>query len=134
MLHRTARRTGYPRSASPRTGYLSGLNRDAQGRVQEVRLPHDNVYSEPAEGDYVSVEMLLSMVTGASKMEPPTQQPASSSSDVVVVEENAASVEAPDLGELEALRRVDPHEHRLPATENNWMDETHELVDEAGLD
>ena len=47
--------------------------RDAPDRVQEVRLPHDNVYPDPAEGDYVEVEMLLSMVTGVSKMEPPAE-------------------------------------------------------------
>ena len=47
--------------------------RDAPDRVQEVRLPHDVVYPSPAEGDYVSVEMLLSMVTGVSKIEAPSQ-------------------------------------------------------------
>jgi hypothetical protein len=52
--------------------YLS--YRDAPDRVQEIRLPHDNVYAEPAEGDYVEVEMLLSMVTAVSKKEPPVAQ------------------------------------------------------------
>ena len=35
--------------------------------VQEVRLPHDVVYDAPADGDRVSVESILSMVTGVSK-------------------------------------------------------------------
>ena len=45
---------------------------DAPGRVQEVRLPHENVYPEPAEGDRVAVEMLLSMITGVTRLESPS--------------------------------------------------------------
>jgi hypothetical protein len=44
---------------------------DAPGRYQEVRLPNDVVYAEPAEGDRVEVEMLLSMVTAVRKLEAP---------------------------------------------------------------
>ena len=35
--------------------------------VNEVRLAHDVVYASPAEGDLVSVEKLLSIVTGVTK-------------------------------------------------------------------
>ena len=35
--------------------------------VNEVRLAHDVVYASPAEGDLVSVEKLLSIVTGITK-------------------------------------------------------------------
>jgi hypothetical protein len=38
--------------------------------VNEVRLAHDVVYASPAEGDLVSVEKLLSIVTGVTKKEP----------------------------------------------------------------
>jgi hypothetical protein len=44
---------------------------DAPGRYQEVRLPNDVVYPEPAEGDRVAVDMLLSMVTAVRKIEAP---------------------------------------------------------------
>ena len=42
---------------------------DAPGRAQEVRLPNEQVYPNPAEGDRVEVEALLSMVTGLRKVE-----------------------------------------------------------------
>ena len=47
--------------------FLSYL--DAPERMQEVRLSHDMVYSEPADGDPVTVETLLSMVTEVRKRE-----------------------------------------------------------------
>ena len=42
---------------------------DAPGKFQEVRLPNDVVYTEPAAGDRVAVDQLLSMVTGVRKLE-----------------------------------------------------------------
>ena len=36
---------------------------DSPESVREVRLPHDVVYSSPTEGDRVSVEAILSVVT-----------------------------------------------------------------------
>ena len=38
--------------------------------VSEVRLAHDVVYPSPAEGDLVTVEKLLSIVTAVKKKEP----------------------------------------------------------------
>ena len=38
--------------------------------VNEVRLAHDVVYASPAEGDVVTVEKLMSIVTGVKKKEP----------------------------------------------------------------
>ena len=38
--------------------------------VNEVRLAHDVVYPSPAEGDVVTVEKLLSIVTAVKKKEP----------------------------------------------------------------
>ncbi|HLF78858.1 MAG TPA: hypothetical protein VJB57_15370 [Dehalococcoidia bacterium] len=40
---------------------------DAPETVREVRLAHDAVYPSPADGDQVSVETLLSMVTEVRK-------------------------------------------------------------------
>jgi hypothetical protein len=40
---------------------------DSPDMVTEVRLAHDVVYASPAEGDLVSVEKLLSIVTGVTK-------------------------------------------------------------------
>jgi hypothetical protein len=40
---------------------------DAPDSIREVRLPHDAVYPSPSEGDLVSVEALLSMVTEVRK-------------------------------------------------------------------
>ena len=40
---------------------------DAPEMVREVRLPHDAVYATPEDGDEVSVETLLSMVTEVRK-------------------------------------------------------------------
>ncbi len=40
---------------------------DTPELVHEVRLAHDMVYPDPAEGDTVTVEKLLSMVTGVKK-------------------------------------------------------------------
>jgi hypothetical protein len=45
--------------------FLSYLDRPDM--VSEVRLAHDVVYPSPADGDQVTVENLLSMVTGISK-------------------------------------------------------------------
>ena len=43
-------------------------------RVQEGAPPLTTTFTpRPAEGDYVSVEVLLSMVTGVREVEPPTQ-------------------------------------------------------------
>jgi hypothetical protein len=42
---------------------------DTPDRVNEVRLSHDVVYASPVEGDRVSVESLLSVVTGVKKRE-----------------------------------------------------------------
>jgi hypothetical protein len=43
---------------------------DTPDRINEVRLAHDMVYAEPAEGDSVKVEALLSVVTGIARREP----------------------------------------------------------------
>jgi hypothetical protein len=40
---------------------------DAPDTVQEVRLAHDAVYASPTDGDEVTVETLLSMVTEVRK-------------------------------------------------------------------
>lgn len=40
---------------------------DTPDMVHEVRLAHDVVYPEPAEGDAVTVEKLLSIVTAVKK-------------------------------------------------------------------
>jgi hypothetical protein len=40
---------------------------DAPDTLREVRLPHDAVYESPADGDLVSVESILSMVTEVRK-------------------------------------------------------------------
>lgn len=40
---------------------------DTPDRIQEVRLPHDAVYPSPADGDRVTVEMLMTMVTQVKK-------------------------------------------------------------------
>jgi len=45
--------------------FLSYL--DAPDSISEVRLAHDMVYASPADGDEVTVESLLTMVTGISK-------------------------------------------------------------------
>jgi hypothetical protein len=42
---------------------------EAPNQVHQVRLSHDMVYSSPQEGDRVSVETLLSMVTEVRKSE-----------------------------------------------------------------
>ena len=42
---------------------------DAPDRLHEARLAHDAVYDTPAEGDEVTVEMLLSMITEVRKKE-----------------------------------------------------------------
>jgi hypothetical protein len=39
-------------------------------QVNEVRLAHDVVYPSPVEGDVVTVEKLLSIVTAVKKKEP----------------------------------------------------------------
>ena len=38
--------------------------------INEVRLAHDVVYASPAEGDVVTVERLLSIVTSVKKKDP----------------------------------------------------------------
>ena len=43
---------------------------DTPDMVNEVRLAHDVVYASPAEGDVVTVEKLMSIVTGVKKKEP----------------------------------------------------------------
>jgi hypothetical protein len=43
---------------------------DAPDMLQQVRLPHDAVYASPADGDPVTVEAILSMVTEVRKREP----------------------------------------------------------------
>lgn len=43
---------------------------DSPDMVNEVRLAHDVVYDSPAEGDTVTVEKLMSIVTGVKKKEP----------------------------------------------------------------
>jgi hypothetical protein len=43
---------------------------DTPDMVNEVRLAHDVVYASPAEGDTVTVEKLMSIVTGVKKKEP----------------------------------------------------------------
>lgn len=40
---------------------------DTPDRINEVRLSHDVVYKEPADGDNVSVESILSIVTEIKK-------------------------------------------------------------------
>ncbi len=40
---------------------------DTPEMVREARLAHDMVYPDPADGDLISVEMLLSMVTDVKK-------------------------------------------------------------------
>ena len=40
---------------------------DAPDSVQEVRLSHDAVYAAPADGDRVTVENILSLVTEVKK-------------------------------------------------------------------
>ena len=40
---------------------------DAPDMVREVRLSHDAVYKEPADGDTVMVEQILSMITEVKK-------------------------------------------------------------------
>jgi len=40
---------------------------DAPDMVREVRLSHDAVYPEPADGDTVMVEQILSMITEVKK-------------------------------------------------------------------
>lgn len=40
---------------------------DEPGSLQEVRLPHDSVYASPSDGDHVTVESILSMVTEVRK-------------------------------------------------------------------
>jgi hypothetical protein len=35
--------------------------------VREVRLSHDAVYKDPADGDEVEVQMILSMITDVKK-------------------------------------------------------------------
>ena len=40
---------------------------DTPDSLREVRLAHDAVYASPNEGDRVTVETLLSMVTGVKK-------------------------------------------------------------------
>jgi hypothetical protein len=40
---------------------------DTPESVREVRLAHDAVYASPSDGDRVSVETLLSMVTEVRK-------------------------------------------------------------------
>jgi hypothetical protein len=42
---------------------------DAPAQLHQVRLSHDMVYDSPQEGDRVSVETLLSMVTEVRKSE-----------------------------------------------------------------
>lgn len=40
---------------------------DAPDRLSEVRLSHDVVYASPSDGDRVSVESILSIVTEVKK-------------------------------------------------------------------
>ncbi len=40
---------------------------DTPESVKEVRLAHDAVYASPSDGDLVSVETLLSMITEVKK-------------------------------------------------------------------
>ena len=44
---------------------------DTPELVNELRLAHDVVYPEPTEGDRVSIDALLSVVTGIRKLENP---------------------------------------------------------------
>jgi hypothetical protein len=44
---------------------------DTPELVNELRLAHDVVYPEPAEGDHVSIDALLSVVTGVRKLDSP---------------------------------------------------------------
>ena len=41
---------------------------DTPDLVNELRLAHDVVYPEPTEGDRVSIDALLSVVTGVRKL------------------------------------------------------------------
>ena len=43
---------------------------DTPESVREVRLSHDAVYKDPADGDEVTVENILSMVTEVRKRPP----------------------------------------------------------------
>jgi hypothetical protein len=45
--------------------------KDTPDMVNELRLAHDVVYHDPAEGDRVSIDALLSVVTGVRKLENP---------------------------------------------------------------
>ena len=40
---------------------------DAPDSLREVRLSHDVVYPSPSDGDRVTVETILSMITGVKK-------------------------------------------------------------------
>ena len=40
---------------------------DTPESLNEVRLPHDAVYPSPSDGDFVTVEAILSMVTEVKK-------------------------------------------------------------------
>jgi len=42
---------------------------DAPGQIASMGLAHDMVYPDPAEGDRVSIDALLSVVTGVRKIE-----------------------------------------------------------------
>ncbi len=44
---------------------------DTPDLVNELRLANDVVYPDPAEGDRVSIDALLSVVTGVRKIETP---------------------------------------------------------------
>jgi hypothetical protein len=44
---------------------------DTPDMVNELRLAHDVVYPQPTEGDRVSVDALMSVVTGVRKIENP---------------------------------------------------------------
>jgi hypothetical protein len=48
---------------------------DTPDLVNELRLAHDVVYFEPAEGDRVSIDALLSVVTGVRKVTTEDRQP-----------------------------------------------------------
>ena len=43
--------------------------KDTPDVMNELRLAHDVVYTDPAEGDRVSIDALLSVVTGVRKLE-----------------------------------------------------------------
>ena len=42
---------------------------DSPDSVREVRLAHDAVYASPSEGDHVTVEAILSVITELKKQE-----------------------------------------------------------------